>query len=134
MKNIRRNFVDWGKWRDVMNRIYPNSRGYTIKAVVNLIYSVRVYRCDKFFPEDEEYSLLISITRKDGKPVRGSHWLDFQRIKREIGYGDYWACEWYPPDEKVLDSANVYYLYLWPKESPVPNRCCLEGNENDLNY
>ena len=45
-------------------------------------------------------------------------WDELQKIKREIGYGNRWAVECYPPESDVVNVANM--RHLWLLESP-PN-------------
>lgn len=42
----------------------------------------------------------------------GITWDELQQIKAEIGRGDAWAVELYPPDEHVIDVANMRHLWL----------------------
>ncbi len=44
-------------------------------------------------------------------------WDDLQRIKREAGYGDMCAVELFPPDDEVVNVANMRHLWLVP--SPI---------------
>lgn len=45
----------------------------------------------------------------------GIAWDDLQRIKSEIGYGDKAAVEVYPPDDKVVNVANMRHLFVLPE-------------------
>lgn len=119
----------WGEWHDVTHLVPFQHQLYTQKAIKNKIYSVRVqrWRSTELNILDHETALRFSICRIDGKPIRGAHWRDIQQIKHDAGYGDYWACEWYPPDERVIDPANVYYLTLFPHDHTLPAHCGLVG-------
>lgn len=37
------------------------------------------------------------------------------RLKAECGRGDKWAVELYPPDEAVVNVANIRHLWLLPE-------------------
>lgn len=72
---------------------------------------------------DKSYSR-ISINRTKIKSARGFgdytwddgiSWDEIQQIKAEIGYGDYWAVELYPPDNEVVNVANMRHLWLLPE-------------------
>ena len=39
-------------------------------------------------------------------------WDELQRLKRECGRGDQWAVEVFPPDEQVVNDANMRHLWL----------------------
>jgi hypothetical protein len=62
----------------------------------------------------------LSINRADidnyGMWLDGITWDDLQRIKAEIGFGDRWAVEIFPPDNKVINVANIRHLWLLPTE------------------
>lgn len=42
-------------------------------------------------------------------------WDELQRIKREVGYGDWYGIEVYPPDNKTVNVANFRHLWLLPR-------------------
>jgi hypothetical protein len=50
----------------------------------------------------------------DGQWVDGLTWDQMQRLKAEAGFGDVWAVECYPPDERVVNVANLRHLFLLP--------------------
>ena len=128
MKNRRKRSPVWGKWENNLQCVPNPQRDYTVVAVVNRIYSARVYRTDNtHLATDSGSAYILSITRKDTGPIRGSHWLDIERIKNSIGFAEWWACEWYPPEDLVNDPAHVYYVYLWPPGHPIPESCNIEG-------
>jgi hypothetical protein len=45
----------------------------------------------------------------------GLTWDELQSIKREIGYGEWYAIEVYPPDDQVVNVANFRHLWILPK-------------------
>lgn len=44
-------------------------------------------------------------------------WNELQQVKRDCGRGDVWAVEIYPPDQYVVDAANLRHLWLLPPSS-----------------
>jgi len=50
--------------------------------------------------------------------VDGITWDDLQKLKRQAGYGDREAVEIYPPDEYVVDVANIRHLWILPDRLP----------------
>ncbi len=58
----------------------------------------------------------ISVNRahvgQDGHWVDGITWDDLQQIKRDIGRGDAYAIEIYPPDRDVILDANMRHLWI----------------------
>jgi len=43
-------------------------------------------------------------------------WDELQQIKHDIGCGDKWAVEIYSPDEHLVNVANMWHLWLQPRE------------------
>lgn len=54
----------------------------------------------------------VSVRRTSERD--GITWDELQAIKSEIGCGDYWALEVYPPDGEVVDLAPMRHLWLVP--------------------
>lgn len=78
----------------------------------NSIYSVQIFAKDKFD--------LLGIRRHDEKPIR--NWKSLQRIKVELGYKNNWAIECFPPEDQLVDAANMYWLWVYPDgEAPPVN-------------
>lgn len=65
---------------------------------------------------DDRSGLRLSVCRtvwgKGERFADGIAWDDLQRLKAEAGYGDRWAVEIYPPDERVVNDANMRHLWL----------------------
>ena len=77
-------------------------------------------------PEPAMCRLSVGRTSLNGdRWVDGITWDDLQWIKAQCGYADSWAVEIYPPDEHVINVANIRHLWLiqhapefaWPKEN-----------------
>lgn len=68
--------------------------------------------------KDGTFITRISIQRtelqNDGTWKDGITWDDIHRIKREIGFGDLWAVECFPPDAAVVNVANIRHLWIVP--------------------
>lgn len=67
--------------------------------------------------------LRMSVCRTtwDGRGGRwrdGITWDELQRLKAEVGYGDCWAVEIYPPDDEVVNAANLRHLWLLAERPP----------------
>lgn len=65
----------------------------------------------------------LSVNRTEWDERKGRFrdnisWDDLQRLKSEAGYGDVSAVELYPPDQHVLNSANLRHLFLLPTAPP----------------
>lgn len=65
----------------------------------------------------------LSVNRTDWDKDQGRFrdnigWDDLQRLKAEAGYGDVSAVEIYPPDQHVVNTANMRHLFLLPIALP----------------
>jgi hypothetical protein len=58
----------------------------------------------------------ISVCRvtlqNDGAWEEGLSWEDLMQVKREIGFGDWYAVEIYPRDIDIVNVANMRHLWL----------------------
>ena len=53
------------------------------------------------------------VQRHDDKPIP-HHWREMQAIKNEIFGRETTAIEYYPPESKLTDDANIYWLWVLP--------------------
>lgn len=53
------------------------------------------------------------IQRHDNQPIPG-HWRELQNIKNEIFGPEEVAVEYYPAESKLLDTHNIYWLWIFP--------------------
>jgi len=71
--------------------------------------------------KDGTFITRISINRteitNDGGWKDGISWEELMRIKSEIGYGEMWAVECFPPDSAVVNVANIRHLWIVPAPS-----------------
>ena len=82
----------------------------------NSVYTATVNRKmnEKFGAEMAE----IAITRRDKDAVHD--WRHFQQIKNDLVGEDCEAIEIYPNEKRLMDTANTYWLYAFPKEYILP--------------
>ena len=74
----------------------------------------------------QEYDEGHGVTRLSvcGVDAHGAAWMDripwddLQEVKRASGYGDRDAVEVYPPDDDVVNVANMRHLFVF--EQPLP--------------
>lgn len=52
------------------------------------------------------------------KDLRPISWDDLMEVKRQVGYGDWWAIEVYPSDDHVIDACPM--RHLWLLDTPPP--------------
>lgn len=60
----------------------------------------------------------LSIRHIDRKPIRD--WRHFQRIKNELCGEDREGFELYPAEERLVDEANQYHIWVLPEGERVP--------------
>lgn len=79
----------------------------------------QVWRSKKFLVQvyaEKDGAVRLSICRviisKSGHWQDGITWMDLQRLKAECGYGDRWAVEIYPPNDEVVNVANMRHLFV----------------------
>lgn len=66
----------------------------------------------------EESCLRMTVCRTEidntGNWVDKITWDELEAIKEEIGYGDMWGLEIYPPLDEVVNVANMRHVFLFP--------------------
>lgn len=60
----------------------------------------------------------LSIRRNDREPC--DNWRDFQEIKNQLAGPDREAVQLYPAEERLVDTANQYHLWVIPKDMAFP--------------
>lgn len=67
-------------------------------------------------PNPPTTMLRLSVSRvtlnNEGKWEEGLEWEELMQIKREIGYGDWYAVEVYPRDRDIVNVANMRHLWI----------------------
>lgn len=62
-------------------------------------------------------TLTVNRTRRDGRGWRdGITWDELQRVKNETIGPKFWCAEAYPPEDRVVNVANM--RHLWVLEEP----------------
>lgn len=58
----------------------------------------------------------LSVKRTEvlpqGRWREGLTWDELQEVKRQVGWGDHWAVELFPPGNEVVNDANMRHLWL----------------------
>jgi len=68
----------------------------------------------------EEHDIVRLSVNRTELVIETGHWQDgitwdeLMRVKKECGYGDRWAVEVFPPDDEVVNVANIRHLWLLP--------------------
>jgi hypothetical protein len=89
-----------------------------------MVFISRKFLVQVYQESTEEYPTLYRLSVNRVK--RNQHgwaenitWEELQQIKREIGYGDWFAVEIYPRDKDAVNVANMRHLWLFEKPLSV---------------
>ena len=82
-----------------------------IRIYINSIYQVQIE--EKDCPPPFGKCLYLSIKTHDRQPRHD--WRELQRIKNELVGENVEAVELYPAEDRVVDAANQYHLFCFPK-------------------
>lgn len=69
----------------------------------------------------------ITVSKTKSKMIRGIRvwmdgitWDELQSIKNAVGYENSWCVECFPPENKIINVANMRHLWILPE---VPKYC-----------
>jgi hypothetical protein len=58
-------------------------------------------------------AVVAMVQKLDNTPILG-HWKEMQKIKNELFGEETVAVEYYPPQSQLVDTANIYWLCMYP--------------------
>lgn len=99
----------------------PLPAGSTEKDRPLMMWRSRNYLVQLFSVESADYPLMLRLTvnrtkvKADGQWEDGLTWDELNAIKQELGYGDWWGCEVFPPTHAIQNLANFRHLWLNPE-------------------
>ena len=98
--------------RNIVADIAPDLTDDEIEEQIHLIQTDKIWISDTYQVNVRYYQHFIhlSIKRRDKAPIHD--WRDLQQIKNVIVGTDYEAVELYPAEERVVDTANQYHLWV----------------------
>lgn len=99
LQALRAEVLTRGGTQDVVDRLLAEPT----EMWKNHKYTVHVDR------RDDGSVAVLSIRRNDRRAAHD--WRDFQRIKNEIAGTDVEAVELYPAEQRLMDTANQYWLW-----------------------
>lgn len=95
-----------------------------------LIFDDVVHNCKMSFVQSEHHLVRyhdlqtilgrtrhLLIARRDGKPIH--EWHTLQRIKNTLVGPEFEAVELYPAQSRLIDTGNVYHLWVF-LDQPIP--------------
>lgn len=105
--------------RQVPPEKWPTQPGVTPsgKQEIAEVWLSRSYLVQVFIENTGHERLTICRTdlASSGRWQEHIPWHVLQRLKAECGRGDQWAVECFPPDDQVVDVANMRHLFLLPE-------------------
>jgi len=121
-KNIQKRFAHFGMKiaMSVAKKIFKEE--FNCEVYVNDIYQVNVQRNKQADYMVREATMkgkmtYLSIKRLDKKSIHD--WRHLQEIKNELCGEDCEAVEIYPVEKRLVDTANQYHLFVFPKGTYV---------------
>ena len=125
-KNIQKRFAHFGMKiaMSVAKKIFKEE--FNCEVYVNDIYQVNVQRNKQADYMVREATMkgkmtYLSIKRLDKKSIHD--WRHLQEIKNELCGEDCEAIEIYPVEKRLVDTANQYHLFVFPKGTYVGFGC-----------
>lgn len=105
-----------GQWMPEMDRCWMDyERGYSVSS--RMIYTKQWGNVEH---------VTISRVHKDGEPIASTDganaigWSEKQMIKNELFGEDRFAIEVYPKQDRLVDVADVYHLWVFGKKYDMP--------------
>ena len=120
---------------------YPDTLEVVPENDPNLPYSSHPQDIDKIY-RSKKYTVIVwnvpagkklSISRNEwdshtNRYKDGITWDEIMEIKRQVGFGEQNAVEFYPPDSQVINIANVRHIWILPQET-TDSMLCLNDKE-----
>lgn len=108
----------YNEWRDITNEPHTKSilegmQNIPKKVYMNGTFTVQVYDTPNSWGAER-----VMIRWNDARPDHD--WSLFQRIKNDLFGQDRVALEVYPSERHKQDVANMYWLWVLPKEFDCP--------------
>lgn len=73
----------------------------------------------------EEGAMRLAVNRTtlcDGRFIDGITWDELMQVKRECGFGQKDAVEFYPADDAIVNTQNIRHLYIFEEKLPLVRR------------
>lgn len=106
-------YEHWGKWEDRSHMLVFHTNPHMYAAYANRVFAVQM----SLEPCSIGDVIHLWIMRADHEPIL---WRDGQRIKNELIGPERTAIEIYPPESQLVDSANMYHLFVLPEGYKLP--------------
>lgn len=101
--------MGWNDFRQVPREEWGhNAPPWMTRLFRNNLYIVMVN--DNAPMSDGTTRTLALLQRNDSRPVR--KWEELQKVKNAIFGKETWACEFYPPEDALINTHHCYWLYI----------------------
>ena len=114
IKEESRFFGDKLELVDNRRRGSPDVDSVLVRAWRNRGYLVQLF--------EDKGQLRLSINRaqvkRSGEWEDGISWDTIQELKSQAGFGGWWAVEVYPPDDELINVANMRHVWLLAEQPP----------------
>jgi len=80
------------------------------RAFKNTRYMVMVFDNRKV---STGFAIQVLIQKHDDTPIL-NHWSEIQKIKNEIFGNEITAIEYFPPESKLVNQYNIYWIWIFP--------------------
>jgi hypothetical protein len=115
---------EWGKWREtLLPGGLPGSKGWcrdVRRAYANDLYAVLVR------PIETEWGLVLHLAIRTASNLEPP-WRDKQRIKDELFGPSLTAIEVMPPEDQIVDQADMYHMWVLASGFILPFTIWSEG-------
>lgn len=98
---------------------------------------IAVWRSKAFLVQifNQDGHTRISVNRTclnaNGHFTDGIDWDTMQAIKSAVGYHGYWAVEIFPPDDQMVNVANIRHMFILEDAPPFAWRVKRNGTESE---
>lgn len=127
MKKAKVVLPAWTPFEEVKDRPVPLPKG-CVGVLRNSRWFVFAYQpVDSWMGPTQ--LIMIRSALAPWKLAAGHSWADFQRIKNELYGPEAQAVEYYPRETDLIDTANMYWLWVLLEPKPDVYRQQFPGND-----
>lgn len=101
--------------KEVPKEDWPESRSVENKPF--RVYRNRAFLVQEYKEQNGIRRLSVNRTtmKPNGRWDENITWEELQDLKRQAGYGDWYAVEIYPPENDLVNVANMRHLWVLPE-------------------
>jgi len=101
------------KWPDHLVEIPASDWPSGFSEVRMSVWRSAEYLVQIFEPKSGGQRMTVSRTSVEAGMWRdGITWDELQLLKRQCGFGDFWAVEIYPADDEIVNVSNMRHLWI----------------------